>query len=170
MRIGRKCGGYGRNFAAVKIEMDMEFTGESIGSVVLALVALVVEYLCVLLAVLVDLRSGVVRARREKRPRTSRGYRRTVEKASRYYMVLFALTIVDVMWMMSALLLRESMGWQLPVFPFVTTVGAVGLSLIEMKSVMENTHSRKELTDAVRAVNELLDDPDVAELVRKIRR
>lgn len=60
-----------------------------------ALVA--IDYVCVLLAVLADLRSGILKARRQGVKRTSRGLRRSVEKAGRYYVMLFAMTLIDAM-------------------------------------------------------------------------
>lgn len=127
------------------------------------------DYVAVMLAVAVDLRSGTMRARREGRPRTSRGYRRTVDKASRYFVTLLALTIIDVLLVLSVFLLQATAGIHLPAFPLFTTLGAIGLTLIEVKSVMENSRHRKDLQDAARSVNDLLQDPAITELMERLR-
>lgn len=127
------------------------------------------DYVAVMLAVAVDLRSGTMRSRREGRPRTSRGYRRTVDKASRYFVTLLALTIIDVLLVLSVFLLQATAGISLPAFPLFTTLGAIGLTLIEVKSVMENSRHRKDLQDAARSVNDLLQDPAITELMERLR-
>lgn len=131
---------------------------------------LAVEYASVLVAILVDLRSGTLKARRNGQRRTSSGYRRTVEKASRYYITLFALSVLDAMWIIVALALRGITGWSVPAFPFFTTLGAIGLVLIEIHSVVENSQSRDDITDMARTVTGLLDDDAVKKLAEQIAR
>lgn len=131
---------------------------------------LAVEYASVLVAILVDLRSGTLKARRNGQRRTSSGYRRTVEKASRYYITLFALSVLDAMWIIVALALRSITGWSVPAFPFFTTLGAIGLVLIEIHSVVENSQRRDDITDMARTVTGLLDDDAVKKLAEQIAR
>ncbi len=135
-----------------------------------AVLTLAVEYASVLGAILVDLRSGTLKARRNGQRRTSSGYRRTVEKASRYYITLFALSVLDAMWIIVALALRGITGWSVPAFPFFTTLGAIGLVLIEIHSVVENSQSRDDITDMARTVTGLLDDDAVKKLAEQIAR
>lgn len=131
---------------------------------------LAVEYASVLVAILVDLRSGTLKARRNGQRRTSSGYRRTVEKASRYYITLFALSVLDAMWIIVALALRSITGWSVPAFPFFTTLGAIGLVLVEIHSVVENSQRRDDITDMARTVTGLLDDDAVKKLAEQIAR
>lgn len=134
-----------------------------------ALAVLAVEYTCVFAAILIDLHSGAMKARRCGKPRTSRGYRRTVEKASRYYITLIALTMLDAMWITVALALRADAGWALPVFPFASTAGSAGLCLIEIHSVLENSQKRSDITDAAADMSDLLTDPRITELMKSLR-
>ena len=94
-----------------------------------------VEDLCVLLAVLADLWSGWRKAGRRKERRTSRGLRNTVDKVARYFNALIALTVIDIMIIAGAAYLRSTQGWDIPIFPVCTLVGAVALALIEVKSI-----------------------------------
>ena len=54
-------------------------------------------YLMVLLAIMADLWSGVRKAKKNGIARSSYGFKRTVDKIARYYNVMLALTLVDVM-------------------------------------------------------------------------
>jgi len=128
------------------------------------------DYFSVIIAVLIDLRSGTVKARREGKPRTSHGYRRTVEKASRYMTTLLALTMVDVLLTASALLLQATAGWNIPAFPLFTTAGAIGLTLIEVKSVMENSRHKTDVVNAARSLTDLLSNPEITKLIEEIKK
>lgn len=130
---------------------------------------LMLDYAAVIVAVVIDLRSGVIRARREGRRRTSRGYRRTVEKLSRYLTTLLALSAVDALIAGTAMLLVSTMGWNLPVMPLFTTLGALALCFIEGKSVVENTQRRSDFTDAASSVTDLLTDADLRRLASTLR-
>ena len=133
-------------------------------------VMLMLDYAAVICAVVIDLRSGVIRARREGRRRTSRGYRQTVEKLSRYLVTLLALSAVDALIAGTAMLLVSTMGWNLPVMPLFTTLGALALCFIEGKSVVENTQRRADFTDAASSVADLLTDRELQRLATILRR
>ena len=120
------------------------------------LVLLCVEYSGVLLSVLADLVSGVRRARREGQSCTSRGLRRSVAKLSSYFLSLFCLTVVDGM-IVAAIITLPSLGKSfLPPFPYLTTVGAVSLVLIEAKSIAENSPHRARLAEALHVFMSIL--------------
>ncbi len=121
-----------------------------------ALVA--VDYVCVLLAVLADLRSGILKARRQGVKRTSKGLRRSVEKAGRYYVMLFAMTLIDAM-VCGALLVAAADGPSLPPLPVFSTLGAVGLAMIELKSIYENAQDKSDYDRIIGQLRKLLDDP-----------
>ncbi|MDE7461245.1 MAG: hypothetical protein K2M85_09255 [Paramuribaculum sp.] len=128
----------------------------------LSLLALLVgiDYVCVLAALLADLRSGVLKARRTDTPRTSRGLRRTVEKAARYYVTLFAMSVIDALALASAFYLRAVVGWEFPPFPLFTTLGAAGLCGIELKSVYENSREKGDYDTVARTLRRMLTDAD----------
>ena len=128
---------------------------------------MIVDYAAVLVAVLIDLRSGMLKARRRGETRTSKGYRRTVDKASRYFITLLALSVIDSMVVMAAMLLRSTMAWNVPALPVFTTIGAICLTLIEAKSVVENTQKRSEYT--ADALTGLLSEPAVKRLMDALK-
>ncbi len=129
-----------------------------------------VEYLCVLLAVLADLWSGWRKAGRRKERRTSRGLRNTVDKVARYFNALIALTVIDIMIIAGAAYLRSTQGWDIPIFPVCTLVGAVALALIEVKSICENASEKGDMQEAAALLRKVLSSVSAAEILAWIDR
>lgn len=102
-----------------------------------------VIYFLVLFAVLVDLYTGIRRARLQGLARTSRAYRRTVNKVNRYYSLLLIASFID----MSCLLVSAWEQVGVLSMPYMTWLGGVGLCLIELRSVWENTRGEKGKDD-----------------------
>lgn len=120
------------------------------------LLLLAVEYLAVLLVVLADLVSGLRKARRDGIACTSGGLRRTVAKLSSYYLAVFCLTVVDGI-IVSALFTLAEMGQPtIPAFPYLTTLGSLSLTLIEAKSIAENSPHRTDFLTALRLLIALI--------------
>ncbi|MDE6382925.1 MAG: hypothetical protein K2K79_01085 [Paramuribaculum sp.] len=126
-------------------------------------------YLAVVVAVFIDLRSAILKARHRGIARTSRGYRRTVAKAGRYLTTLLALTAVDALLVLTAIMLRSTMGWILPALPLFTIIGAVAMTLIEAKSVVENTQDSRRYRHALRSLSRALDSDELQHLVERLR-
>lgn len=87
----------------------------------------------ILLAVLIDLSTGIERAKKCKERIKSRILRRTISKVVDYYRLLFFGVIIDV--------LGLAFVWYN--MPYCAVVVAVGAVLIEAKSVLENYHQMK---------------------------
>ena len=96
------------------------------------LIVLVVLYACVFASVLIDLFFGVKRARWLKIARTSFGYRRTITKLTSYFGLLLMLSIADI---------AASVIFKMPYF---TVIGAIGIVIVEAKSVFENIHREEK--------------------------
>ena len=105
------------------------------------LTVLAVLYACVFMSVIVDLFFGVKRAKRLKIVRTSYGYRRTITKLTSYFGLMIMLSIADIV---------ASVMFDMPYF---TVIGAIGIILVEAKSVFE--HLRQE-TKNVEDVQKML--------------
>ncbi len=119
-------------------------------------IVLAVCYTGVLVALMADLWAGLRRSRREGRPCTSGGLRRTVSKLTSYYAALFALTAVDAMLVAASLGLRACGGDGFPPFPYLTVAGSAGLCLIEVKSIFESSEHKADMAEAIRAAAKLL--------------
>ena len=90
------------------------------------LTVLAVLYACVFVSVLIDLFFGVKRAQRLKIARTSFGYGRTITKLISYFGLMLMLSIADIA---ASIVLK---------MPYFTVIGAIGIVIVEAKSVYEN--------------------------------
>lgn len=100
------------------------------------------EYILVFFAMLADLWAGVRKARQRGDTRTSYGYQRTIAKAARYYNTMFGLTVIDAMQIVGVWYLSTYYDYTIPIFPIVTMIGAVGIGLIEIKSIYEKAEEK----------------------------
>lgn len=139
-------------------------------------------YFLVIIAIIADLWSGVRKAKINGVARSSYGYRRTVDKIARYYNVLMALTVVDAMQMSSIWYLDTYYSYsKLPMFPFITLIGAIGICMIEIKSIYEKAEdkvrienvgalagkiitNKDDISEIVKSVVEYLNKPDLKEI------
>lgn len=99
-------------------------------------------YIEVFIMILADLWSGVRKARIRGEVRSSFGYKKTIDKIARYYNALIALTVIDAMQMGGVWYLDGYYGWSVPIFPVVTLLGALGISLVELKSIYEKADEK----------------------------
>lgn len=126
-------------------------------------------YVLVLLAILADLWSGVRKAKKNGIARTSYGFKRTVDKIARYYNVMLALTVVDAMQMASFWYLERYNDWNFPVFPFVTLIGAIGICLIEIKSIYEKAEDKIKIDGVGDLAGKIIANKnDVSEIVKVV--
>lgn len=127
---------------------------------VVASAVIAVEYFALLLAILLDLRAGTRKARERGERRTSRGLRRTVAKASSYFITLLSLTLMDVPLCITLLYLRLDMGLLLPVLPIFTTIGSLCMIFIEGKSIRESAESKTAIDPTLTKLLDHLHDPN----------
>lgn len=122
-----------------------ETVTEQLPNVILAIALTAGEYLLVLFAILADLVSGLRKARKLGEARRSKALRRTVEKAATYYNALAALTIIDAMQIAAVIYLRAACGYEnIPLFPILTLLGAIGIAIIEVKSIYEKSDEKEQ--------------------------
>lgn len=107
---------------------------------------LAVTYAGVVIAMAADLLTGVAKARRLGIRRNSRGYKRTCDKALKYFLPMICLTSIDLI---ASVLL--------PV-PAMTMVFGAYCIFCELKSVMESTHEKAEIRKQIDDVCSLIED------------
>lgn len=126
-------------------------------------------YIMVLIAIMADLWSGVRKAKRNGIVRSSYGFKRTVDKISRYYNVLLALSVVDAMQMASIWYLETYYHYNCPMFPFVTLIGAIGVCLIEIKSIYEKAEDKVRIENVGNLAGKIYSNKDdVAEIIKAV--
>ena len=101
------------------------------------LTVLAVLYACVFVSVFIDLYFGVKRAKRLQIVRTSFGYRRTITKLTSYFGLMLMLSIADI---------AASVIFKMPYF---TVIGAIGIVLVEIKSVFENIKQEEKSVEEI---------------------
>ena len=84
-------------------------------------------------------------------------YKRTVDKVARYYNALLALVVVDCMQMAGIWYLDNYYDYHIPIFPFITLLGAFGVAAIEVKSIYEKAEDkeRREMEQVATLVTEI---------------
>lgn len=113
------------------------------------LLVLAALYACVFLAVLIDLFFGIRRAKHLKIVRTSFGYRRTITKLTSYFGLMLMLSIADIV----ASVIVET--------PYFTVIGAIGIVIVEAKSVLENIgDEEKNIVEVQRLLATLFEHKD----------
>lgn len=117
----------------------------------------------ILLAVLIDLSTGVERAKKCKERIRSHILRRTISKVVDYYRLLFFGVIIDV--------LGLAFVWYN--MPYCAVVVAVGVVLIEAKSVLENYQKMKsaarDMPAVVKQIVEAVTDKDAEKIIELIK-
>jgi membrane protein required for beta-lactamase induction len=119
--------------------------------------------IAILLAVLIDLSTGVERAKKCKEKIRSHILRRTISKVVDYYRLLFFGVIIDV--------LGLAFVWYN--MPYCAVLVAVGVVLIEAKSVLENYQKMKsaarDMPDVVKQIIEAVTDKDANKVIELIK-
>lgn len=124
-------------------------------------------YIMVLFAILADLWSGVRKAKKNGIARSSYGYKRTVDKIARYYNVMLALTVIDVMQMASIWYLETYYEFKFPMFPFITLLGAMGIGMIEIKSIYEKAEDKVRIDNVATLAGQVVANRDNLDAIAK---
>lgn len=119
--------------------------------------------IAILFAVLIDLSTGIERAKKCKEKIKSHILRRTISKVVDYYRLLFFGILIDV--------LGLTFVWYN--MPYCTVLVAIGAVLIEAKSVLENYNKMKsaarELPNVVKMVKEAVTDKEAEKVIEFIK-
>ncbi len=133
------------------------------------LLLIIIEYSGVLFAIIADLCSGLHKARINNIPRTSRALRRTIEKIARYFNTLLALTILDGMIIAGVIYLRSTGIASLPIVPIFSLLGAIALTIIEIKSICEKAEEKGDPSQATKTIRELLESPSLKTIIKQLQ-
>lgn len=105
-----------------------------------------------------DFWAGVRKAKQRNERMTSNGWRRTVDKIARYYNMLLALVVIDCMQISGVWYLDNFYDYHIPIFPFITMLGAMAVAIIEVKSILEKAEdkAKKQVADIAELVGEIV--------------
>lgn len=118
---------------------------------------LVVTYAGVVVAMGADLLTGVRKARRLGRRRDSRGYKRTCDKAMRYFLPMICLSCIDVL----ATVIFPA--------PYLTMVFGAYCIFCELKSILESTSVKADIARSEELERLLADEKElIANVVKAL--
>ncbi len=115
-------------------------------------------YVVTLGLIFLDLWAGVRKAKQRGEMRTSEAYKRTIEKVSKYFNMLFAMTLVDCVQIALLFFLYREYGYDIPMLPVFSFLGTGYIAFVEVTSIMEpsNVKEKKQQEDFVRLVTKLV--------------
>ncbi|WP_185210836.1 hypothetical protein [Elizabethkingia meningoseptica] len=124
----------------------------------------------VFLIVMADLWSGLRKAKKNRVVRSSYGLRRTVDKLGRYYNIMFPLLVLDAMQITAIWYLEEFYGYKIPLFPFISLIGAIGLSIIEIKSIYEKAEDKQRFHEAGALITSIAKNrTDIEQIAKEVQ-
>lgn len=136
------------------------------------LTILSVVYILVFVVIMLDLVSGVMKAKRRGKLRSSYALRKTVDKIVRYFTMLLVITAIDAVQMLAISQWDVSTGHHIPILPFLTFFAAIFVGFIELKSIYENGEEKEQsriesaADDILKLVKHL---PEVLDEVKKYK-
>lgn len=145
------------------LESMLPFQGQ------LNLVAFV--YVFIFVVVMLDLWAGIRKAKARGEYRSSYGLRKTVDKLRKYYNMMLAITATDIIQMVAIHNLHtQDSGGSLPVTPIYTIIGALFVSVIEIKSIYEKNEDKDKakVTEAAKAISKMATNREQRELINII--
>lgn len=110
------------------------------------LAAITAAYVLMFAMIGIDLFVGVHKAKQRGEYRTSKKYRKTVDKLVMYYGLLFAATIIDALQMLTIHVLNNASGLSVWMVPAFTLLGTLFLCFIELTSIYERADQKTKET------------------------
>lgn len=131
---------------------------ERLSTLIILAAIVLLFYLTVLGLIFADLWAGVRKAKQRGEMRTSKAYKRTVEKISKYFNMLFALTLVDCVQIALLFFLYREYGYDIPMLPILSFIGTCYVGFVEVTSIVEpcDVKEKKQQEDFVRLVTKLV--------------
>lgn len=137
------------------------------------LTVLSVVYILVFFVIMLDLISGLGKAKRRGKLRSSYALRKTVDKLVRYFSMLLVITAIDAVQMLAISQWDLSTGHHIPVLPFLTFLAAMFVGFIELKSIYENSDEKEQarIEDAAEDIGKLMAKfPEIMEELKRYKK
>lgn len=133
---------------------------------------LAIVYVLVFFVIMLDLVSGVSKAKRRGKLRSSYALRKTVDKLVRYFSMLLVITAIDVVQMLAVSQWDLATGHKIPCLPFLTFLAAMFVGFIELKSIYENSDEKEQarIEDAADDISKLVAKfPEIIEELKRYK-
>lgn len=115
-------------------------------------------YVIILGFIFCDLRAGIRKAKKRGEYRTSDGFKRTIEKISKYFNMTFVLSLIDVLQIALIFFLYQFYEVDIFMVPWFTFIATGYVGFVEVKSIWEpaDIKERKQQQDYRRALMALI--------------
>lgn len=115
-------------------------------------------YIIILGLIFCDLRAGIRKAKQRGEFKTSEGYKRTIEKISKYFNMTFALSLIDVVQLVLLLFLYHFYKVDIIMVPWFTLLALGYVGFVEVKSIWEpaDIKERKQQQEYRKAILALI--------------
>lgn len=115
-------------------------------------------YVIILALIFCDLRAGIKKAKKRGEFRTSDGFKRTIEKISKYFNMTFALTVIDFFQLALIMFLFHFYQIDIIMLPWFTMIAMGYVGFVEIKSIWEpaDIKEKKLQADYRRAILALI--------------
>ena len=115
-------------------------------------------YVIILGFIFCDLRAGIRKAKKRGEYRTSLGYKKTIEKISKYFNMTFVLSLIDVLQIALIFFLYQFYEVDIFMVPWFTFIATGYVGYVEIKSIWEpaDIKERKQQQDYRRALMALI--------------
>lgn len=122
------------------------------------LIIVLLCYVVDIVAIVIDLRAGIKKAKQRGEYRSSFGYRKTIEKTNKYFNFLLIGLLIDTIQITVCYSLKDQIGSNLPTIPFATIIMSLVVLLIEIKSLYEKAEdkTKKDIQGAVKTAQEVI--------------
>ena len=119
---------------------------------------MLLAYVLILVLIFCDLRAGVRKARQRHEKIYSDGYKRTIEKISKYFSMTFALSIIDLFQLAMLAFLYHFYGHDIIMLPWFTMIAFGYVAFVEIRSIWEpaDIKEKKQQEDYRRAILALI--------------
>lgn len=100
----------------------------------------------------------------------ARATAKTVEKIAKYFNLIFVVTAIDAVQMLTVWQINEQTGSRLPLIPILTVLGAMFIGFIELKSVYEKSEDKEKakIADAAAALGSALKNRETQGIVAAV--
>ena len=131
------------------------------------LIMLALIYVMVLAVIFLDLWAGIRKAKARGEYRSSYGLRKTVDKISKYFNMIFVVTAIDAVQMLAVYMLNQQAHHNLPLIPILTFLGAIFAGFIELKSIYENSEAKDKakINEVAKLAGQIVKDHDTQDVV-----
>lgn len=145
---------------------------EILGQFSTQITILAIVYILVFFVVMLDLISGMMKAKRRGKLRSSYAMRKTVDKLVRYFSMLLVITAIDAVQMLAVSQWDLATGHKIPCLPFLTFLAAMFVGFVELKSIYENSDEKEQarIEDAADDISKLVAKfPEIIEELKRYK-